>query len=305
MAVVVVERWNSRSCTVDSDLVSSKVELRYTVLGTRDDAIARQYVEQFVPLVYEDWPTGAFLWLLRYRLEFVGFGDAGMGSPGDSGTWDVVCDYGTTPPRKPEVRDSNGQVYDGSGTPDDNGLVPSFTFDTSGGTAHISQSRRTLATYKAAGTPAPPNWKRAIGVDGSTVHGVDIVTPQFAFTETRHFVADALTLEFRRNLFHLTGKVNDATFRGFPAGEVLFMGASGSRRGLANWELVFKFACSPNVEDLTVGDITGVSRTGWDYQWQFYEKATDANHLLPRLKYVVVEEVYEYGDFSLLQIGVH
>lgn len=305
MPVITVEKWNSRSMTIDSDLTSSKITGRFVCLGTRDDAIARQSIEETLPRIYTDWPTGAYLWLLRYSADFVGFGDGGQGEPGDTGCWDVTAEYGTTPPRKPEVTGPNGETYDGSGTPDDNGLVPSFTFDTTGGTAHIEWSRATRGIYVPAGKPTP-DFRGLIGLDGRGVQGVDIVSPQFNFTETRHFAAEAMTPAYVRNLFHLTSKVNQQTFRGFPAGEVLFMGASGSRRGLANWELVFRFACSPNADNLTVANgITVTEKRGHDYMWMFMRHEEVEDFLIPVAQAAVVEKVYQEGNFGLLNIGTH
>lgn len=37
-------------------------------------------------------------------------------------------------------------------------------------------------------------------------------------------------------------------WRAFAAGEVLFLGASGSKRGEEEWEITYRFAASPNVE---------------------------------------------------------
>jgi len=64
------------------------------------------------------------------------------------------------------------------------------------------------------------------------------------------------------NLFILTGRVNQAAFKGFAAGEVLFLGASGSKRGDGDWEITFNYAASPNVTNLPVGSITVASKKG-------------------------------------------
>ena len=56
----------------------------------------------------------------------------------------------------------------------------------------------------------------------------------------------------------MTGKVNDASFKGLDAGECLFLGASGSKRGEKDWEIAFRFAGSENCAGLNTGDeITG------------------------------------------------
>ena len=102
----------------------------------------------------------------------------------------------------------------------------------------------------------------------------------------------------------LTGTVNDAAFKGFDAGEVLFLGASGSQRGDQDWEIAFNFAANENVTGISVGDITGIDKQGFHYLWVRYVEVEDQNHLTKRPEYVYVEQIYQPRDFSLLGIGV-
>ena len=104
----------------------------------------------------------------------------------------------------------------------------------------------------------------------------------------------------------ITIKVNDAPFRGMSAGECLFLGASGSQRGIGeDWEIAFRWAGSPNMTGLTVGDITGIEKLGWEYMWLRYEDVEDfdAHALVKRPTSVHIEQVYAYADFSWLGIG--
>lgn len=98
--------------------------------------------------------------------------------------------------------------------------------------------------------------------------------------------------------------MNNAPFKGFAPGEVLFMGASGSQRGQDDWEITFRFAASPNAVGLTVGDIVGIDKKGWEYLWVRYADAEDENTLVKQPIAAYVEKVYEEGDLSLLGIGV-
>ena len=150
----------------------------------------------------------------------------------------------------------------------------------------------------------PPDFKGAIGVSTDSVEGTDITIPVFNFTET-HYIPSALVAgAYKTTLFYLTGRVNDAPFKGFARGEVLFLGASGSQRGVDDWEIAFKFAASPNATNLTVGDITGIDKKGWEYLWVRYADAEDEETLIKQPVAVYVERVYEYGNFALLGIGV-
>ena len=130
--------------------------------------------------------------------------------------------------------------------------------------------------------------------------------PVYHFSETHYLPDSQVTLGYRATLFGLTGKVNDADFKGLSAGECLFLGAAGSQRGFGeDWEITFRFAASPNTSSLTVGPITGIAKKGWEYLWVRYADAE-----VPAAKAIVkqpvaayVEKVYEDGDFSGLGIG--
>lgn len=180
----------------------------------------------------------------------------------------------------------------------------SFSFDTTGGgTQHITQSILTVARYGKPSETAP-NYKGAIGVTEDSVEGVDIGLRSWRWSET-HCKSNADVDEtYKRALYELTHTVNVAAFKGHAAGECLFLGASGSRRGDGDWEIAYNFAGSPNKTGITVGDITGISKQGWDYLWVLYETTedTDAKQLVKRPKAVYVEMVYDYGDFSALEI---
>ncbi len=83
----------------------------------------------------------------------------------------------------------------------------------------------------------------------------------------------------------------------------MFLGASGSLRSQEDWEITFRFAASPNVTGLVIGDIAGIDKKGWEYLWVRYADAEDQNVLVKKPIAVYVERVYEEGDFSLLGIG--
>ena len=42
----------------------------------------------------------------------------------------------------------------------------------------------------------------------------------------------------------------------------LMKNAAGTKRGSGDWEIAYRFAASPNVTGLTVGDITGINKKG-------------------------------------------
>jgi hypothetical protein len=175
-----------------------------------------------------------------------------------------------------------------------------FSFDTGGGTQHITQSLSTVGRYPGDA----PNFEGAIGVTHDSVEGIDITVPVYHFSETHYIAAATVTEAYKGVLFNLTGKVNSSSWKGFAAGEVLFLGAAGSKRGTDDWEITFRFAASPNRTNLTVGSITGINKKGWEYLWVRYADAEDAgSHMLIKKPVAAyVEKVYEEGNFAALGI---
>lgn len=188
---------------------------------------------------------------------------------------------------------------DGSNDPE-----PNFAFDTGGGSKHINQS---LATVSVTPSGAP-DYGGAIGVDGDgNVNGIDITMPVMNFSETHYFRASKVSTAYKKRLAELTGTVNDGKFKGYDPGEVLFLGASGSRQGKHSdddWEITFRFAVSPNRKNLKVGDLIVKEKLGWDYLWVRYadDISKDRKSLVKKPEAAYVERVYQAADFGGLGI---
>lgn len=269
MAVTCMENRESRNVTD-----GKSAELIYTVRGTADESAAISSLKATAPSTFGN--------LVRQPVTIepvhVDTNDA------DSCIWTGTARYAprsyTAPP---ETGDS------------------SFSFDTGGGTQHITQSLQTINKYAPTGKTAP-DFKGAIGVTHNSVEGVDITLPVYNWSET-HYIADEDV--DKANYYSLTGRTNNASFKGCAAGECLFLGASGSKRGDDDWEITFRFASSPNKTNITVGDITGINKKGWEYLWVRYEDAEDATAkaIVKKPRAAYVEKVYEEGNFADLGIG--
>jgi len=181
-----------------------------------------------------------------------------------------------------------------------------FTFDTGGGTQHITQNLET-SFGTAPGIETVPDFNGAIGVTKSGVAGVDITVPTYQFKETHYLDGTIVDAAYRKSLATLTGQVNAAAFAGFAAGEVLFLGASGSYR-VANddWEITFNFTQSDNRDDIEVGDMAGIIKKGWEYlEVQYEDKVDDAaKRMVVTPTSVIVHQVYRLGDFTALGLGL-
>ena len=189
---------------------------------------------------------------------------------------------------------------------DDEEESSSFAFDTGGGTMHRNQSLKTVTKVPSDA----PDFNGAIEVDNEgNVNGVDVTMPVLNFTETHVMNASRVTTSYKKNVAAITGTVNRSGFRGFSAGEVLFLGASGTKRGKKNdspWEITFRFAVSPNQSGLQVGKLKVSQKKGWDYLWVRYadKVADNKKNVIKEPVAAYVEQVYPDGDFGNLGLGM-
>lgn len=273
MAITVTEKPLSRESQSGD---GASAQLLYSVKGTADDIAARAALVSESPASHDSQPRKN----VRARPVFV---DAN--NP-DVCIWDGEVNYGVD--ARPDTGDST------------------FSFDTGGGTQHITQSLETVGAYgthKDGTVALVTDYGGAIGVSGRNVEGCDIVVPVYNWTET-HYLNDVyVTQAYRRALFWITGRINNASFRGFEPGEVLFMGASGTKRQEEDWEITFRFAASPNLIDLIVSNIAGIAKRGWEYMWVRYDDDEVGGGLVMRPLAVYVERTYNYRDFSGMGIG--
>ena len=211
----------------------------------------------------------------------------------NSTTWRVKAEYAST---GSSGGDEGGDEEDAFST----------SFDTGGGTMHLNQS---LGTSAKAPNDAP-DFGGAIGVDGEgNVAGVDVTMPVFNFEETHTLSGTVVTNDWKKKVAALTGTINKTAFRGFAAGEVLFLGASGqkrSKKASAPWEITFRFAVSPNQSSLSVGKLKVSNKKGWDYLWVRYadKVADNKKNVIKEPVAAYVEQVYPEGDFGNLGLGM-
>ena len=190
--------------------------------------------------------------------------------------------------------------------PDEDEETTSFAFDTGGGTMHRNQSLKTVSKVPNDA----PDFNGAIEVDNEgNVNGFDVTMLVLNFTETHTMNGSRVTTSYKKSVAALTGTVNRSGFRGFSAGEVLFLGASGTKRSKkpnAPWEITFRFAVSPNQSGLQVGKLKVSQKKGWDYLWVRYadKVADNKKNVIKEPVAAYVEQVYPDGDFGNLGLGM-
>ena len=281
MALVWVEDGDSRQATIvrKGKKAASSYVKSYKIFGTADDVELHAAINAEISANGRYWQypgvSGMQLLAEQYSVSFLG-----------DNAWQLTINY------------SKDGAEDGTDP-----LKRARSFDTTGGTQHMTQA----FAESRFGTSAPDQ-RKAIGVDSNGVNGVDVVVPQLQWQESYDVPNAYVTDSYIRGVSGVTGTTNNATFRGFEAGEVLFVGCSGSQewddqKGRGPWSLSFRFVASKNVTGETIGDISGVAKKGHEYLWVRYEDAVDSSVLMKKPKAVYVNKVYRESAFSALGIG--
>jgi hypothetical protein len=288
-----IETSESRSATLHrkGKRADSTVTVNYLAFGTSVDTEVHTYANTFFSN-NRFYAIGDYVFMVeQYSVEYIG-----------DECFQVTATYTKT-----------GQDNEEQEAP----LRRTRSFDTGGGTQHITQAE---AEQRYAATGTAPNQNKAIGVDGDSVAGVDVIVPALQWTETYDVPSTYVTAAYIKGVAALTGTVNNAAFRSFQPGEVLFAGCSGnqewdSEKGDGPWSLSYKFVASPNrglptgvsgpatAAAIDVGSIGGIVKKGHEYLWIRYEAAVDGSDLLKRPKYAYVNQVYREASFSGLGIG--
>ena len=213
------------------------------------------------------------------------------------------------------------------------------TWSTEGGTAHVTEcvwGSDGNNGYQAGETvyqvdsndPGPSTFNGKIGYNGETSEGVDVVRPTFSFTLQKKVPDSYLNTAgedgytYKERIVLLTGTVNNADFRGWSAGNVLFEGCSSSAAAEYHEEdaqsdgqcgyvipprvihtITFKFKCNLGRSNFPVAGAT-VSKEGFQYMWVYSKKQDDSTTgvTLEYPQTVVVNDVYEKTNFALLEL---
>lgn len=174
---------------------------------------------------------------------------------------------------------------------------------------HITQAYAHIASY---GTN-PPNHKGAIGVTKDGPQGTDVQDPLIAMTVLRRY--PVASLPATSTLTALRGKVNedqvtitdtrkDRTWT-VPVGELL---CEGFEEGLLASDglvdVTYNFLASPNLTDLTVGDLTGIAKKGHEHLWiEYAEKRDGTGNRIAVPQFAHVDQIYPTTNMNGLGLG--
>ena len=170
-----------------------------------------------------------------------------------------------------------------------------LSFDTSGGTLHVTHNKAMRAKY---GTAARDT--RAIGLNDGQLDGCDIIIPALKLTWTFRHEAGVISLGRIKTLASFTGYVNNNAWMSFEPNEMLFLGATGSEGNDTETSVAYSFAASANVTGLTIGSISGIAKKGHDYLDVKWIDGEDTGVDIKTASAVYTHRVYDEANFSTL-----
>ena len=270
MSIQLKEYPDSRSATSNPQTRT----LHFWMSGIQDDDAARIYVTDNTPPLFDGY--------YRQNIDL---------KPNGAGFWVLDVHYGALPDKQGSADFPNGRV--------------SFSFDTTGGTAHITQSKETISSHVLAGVA--PDHKGAIGVTDNGPEGVDVIISQFSWTEDWMLPIAYASFSGAVIVKAVTGRINSTAFRGFGAGQVRFDGAVIAPSS-KNWEYAtgsYRFTQSDDTADAMPLFKAGIAKAGWEYIWAESEKEEDdvAKRIVQPPVAAFVERVYDTANFGVWGIG--
>ena len=252
MSITVKQAWTGVDLSLEQGSGSnsnSTATVTYIVEGTEDDITACTSAYEFAPDEFSEIPKKS----------------ASVAERLTENAWKIEVNYGS------ESKSSSGD----SGSEDDE---TTMNFDCSAGTKHMTQAIEQTCVYAGSGeskdssdeaSAVPIGWN---GKDGSESEaaGVDVSIGELRETYTKTMSKSKVTgTSWKRKVAELVGKVNSGSFKGWNAGEVMFLGCSYSApsKGSKKVSVSFHFAIRLNESKATVAGQNIGSKKGFEYLW--------------------------------------
>ena len=242
MTIQIIDKWSGGEITHDKEPYGSTATMQWHIFGAKTEALAisallsgvgtdviDEYGNPFLGIFNQSHPdpedpSTAFL-SSYFGVPFKSCSVTSIDAPDG---WLATVSYSQEEP-------SGGDNPCGPTT------TPSsrMTFTTMGGNSKMYNSIKTIRGYDTNGTAHEDpisgmlDFNGAINVNGTgpelEVRGVDLVVPKYGFTIQQYYYTSDIDLSFRRTVRAMTGSVNSSSFDSWSAGEVLYLGATGSR----------------------------------------------------------------------------
>ncbi len=186
-----------------------------------------------------------------------------------------------------------------------------WEYDATPESVHATCSRECLNVFiNGSLLAASPGKSTAIGETPEGLEGADCLSTATSWTEQHQLWATAVPFGYGDALSQLEAQTNQAAFRGYAAGRVLFLGGNLKRSSKdPEWiDANFKFKLDAQ-RTINLGSgsnaITGIVVPPHCIVDAHFQQVSDttANVLQRQLEYVRVHRMYDPGDFSKLGLG--
>lgn len=178
-----------------------------------------------------------------------------------------------------------------------------------------SQRRYTAIAQQKFGTAAPDQegFLNVVTDNGQArVEGVDVFYTRMIYRLRVSIPQATMTTAYINTVAGLAGKINGATYKGIPKGELMFLGWRGSVSSSGDSDMSFEFQrrktpTLPLVVGVGTNAITiptGTEIYGWDIVEAVWKTAVDVtvNDMKAGPKGVYVSRVFDFADFTALGI---
>lgn len=178
----------------------------------------------------------------------------------------------------------------------------SIRCSTIGGTVRIKAGIH-VQTYPSG---KPTNYG-LIGVKGDDVEGVEIVIPATKVTVAVTRAGNFLTDDKVREISRLVGSVDNSGICGYDPYEMLFIGCDFGQSGDVSTageetteDIGYEFAMSENLADFAIGNVTGISKKGWDVASVYWVPTEESGKASQQVDYVNIVRVYRERNLKTL-----
>lgn len=156
-----------------------------------------------------------------------------------------------------------------------------------------------LGAFTIPGEPLALNVQTAGGVSRAVGQQFEPLPPVFQLEYT---AANAVvTPTYIDVVSGLCGCFNNATFRGYAAGQIQLVSAVGAKRTNEDWQLAFGFGYQPNETSVDIGGGITIPelRGSWHYFVQTVQrKMTGRNVLVPHPTWAIVQRVWPEANLG-------
>lgn len=287
MSITVKQAWAGVDLSLEQGSGSnskSTATVTYIVEGTDSDLTACTSAYEFAPDEFSEIPKKS----------------ASVAERLTDTAWKIEVNYGS------ESKSSSGDSGDESDE-------ATMNFDCSAGTKHMTQAIEQTCVYAGSGeskdstdeaSAVPIGWN---GKDGSESEaaGVDVSIGELRETYTKTMSKSKVTgTSWKRKVAELVGKVNSGSFKGWSAGEVMFLGCSYSApsKGSKKVAVSFHFAIRLNESKATVAGQNVGSVKGFEYLWALTDDEVKDGERKRKVKKIYKAVVCETDGFGGLGI---